>query len=83
MEAIDELLAELEDKNLLGDRNKERSLSQRLRVLESEVGLPLPRKVVRARNTARLHSALLDWQEQVLDAVVAVRATIPDAHGRD
>src|SRR5438270_11708639 len=49
---IDELLDVLELSNLRRDRTIDRLLRARLRRLEAEVGLPLPRRVVRARNTA-------------------------------
>jgi hypothetical protein len=78
VEAIDELLAELEDRNLSGDRRRDRSLAQRLVSVQREVGIPLPRKVIRARNTARLHSALLDWQESVLYEVAPLRTLMSD-----
>lgn len=64
---IDELIALLEERNLDGERRVDRAVRQCLRRLEAEVGLPVPQKVLRARNTARLHGALLDWMETVLD----------------
>ena len=57
----------LEERHLTGERSFDRNLRQRLYGLEHEVGVPLPRKAVRARNTVRLHAALLDWQETLLD----------------
>jgi len=75
---IDELLDVLELSNLRRDRTIDRLLRARLRRLEAEVGLPLPRRVVRARNTARLHAALLDWQQLVLDTVVPERRRFGD-----
>jgi hypothetical protein len=38
---------------------------------------------VRARNTVRLHAALLDWQETLLDEQVPERKGFPDAHDAD
>ena len=75
---IDELLGVLELGNLRRERSIDRLLRARLRRLEAEVGLPLPRRVVRARNTVRLHAALLDWQQLVLDTVVPERLLLPD-----
>jgi hypothetical protein len=42
--------------------------------LEVEAGRPLPAKVSEARTPVRLHSALLDWQEELLDEAVPGRA---------
>ena len=45
--------------------------------------MPLPRKAVRARNTVRLHAALLDWQETLLDALRPERLRFADVHDTD
>jgi hypothetical protein len=81
--AIDALVNHLEERHLTGERTFDRVLRQRLHRLEAEVGLPLPRKAVRARNTVRLHAALLDWQETLLDMVVPERQRFPDVHDAD
>jgi hypothetical protein len=78
--AIDSLISLLEERHLAGERTLDRVLRQRLHRLEQEVGLPLPRKAVRARNTVRLHAALLDWQEMLLDEMVPERLHFPDVH---
>jgi hypothetical protein len=80
--AIDEMLEELERMHLDRNRVISRMIRLRVRRLEQVVGLPLPRRVVRARNTVRLHAALLDWQEEVLDVVVPVRAVRIDDGAR-
>ncbi|MGH7723468.1 MAG: hypothetical protein ACRENL_11685 [Candidatus Dormibacteria bacterium] len=81
--AIDSLINLLEERHLTGERSFDRILRQRLYRLEHEVGVPLPRKAVRARNTVRLHAALLDWQETLFDAMVPERMRYPDAHDSD
>lgn len=80
--AIDEVVAQLEERHLMGERTFDRVLRQRVTRLEAVVGRPLPRKVVRARNTVRLHAALLDWQETLLDEAIPARAFFPDRHER-
>jgi hypothetical protein len=80
LNAIDVLIAVLEERHLCGERTFDRVLRQRLYHLEAEVGLPLPRKAVRARNTVRLHAALLDWQEALLDEMLPERLRFPDVH---
>src|SRR5450759_2312157 len=81
--AIDRLINDLEERHLTGERSFDRVLRQRLYSLEDEVGIPLPRKAIRARNTVRLHAALLDWQETLLDSMVPERKHFPDAHDND
>ncbi len=81
--AIDLLLDQLEERHLTGERTFDRVLRQRLHRLEGEVGLPLPRKALRARNTVRLHAALLDWQETLLDLLLPERLRFPDVHDAD
>ncbi len=77
---IDAVIAVLEQRNLTGDRAVDRALRKRLRFLEAEIGSPLPRTAVRARNTARLHAVLLDWQETLLDRLMPDRLAYPDVH---
>jgi len=81
--AIDSLITILEERHLTGDRTFDRVLRQRLYHLEQEVELPLPRKAVRARNTVRLHAALLDWQETLLDSLLPERLNFADVHDSD
>jgi hypothetical protein len=83
IKAIDLLIDQLEERHLTGERSFDRVLRQRLHCLEDEVGVPLPRKAIRARNTVRLHAALLDWQEDLLDSMVPERQHFPDAHDND
>jgi hypothetical protein len=78
--AIDMVLNLLEERHLLGDRFFDRGIRRRVHCLEREVGIALPRRALRARNTVRLHAALLDWQETVLDALRPERSTFLDAH---
>ncbi len=79
---IDELLTDLEEMHLRGSQPVGPELRRRVRTVEAEAGVALPRRVLRARDTARLHSAVLDWQEQVLDATVPARRELPDVHDR-
>jgi hypothetical protein len=83
LSAIDSLINLLEERHLTGERSFDRNLRQQLYGLEHEVGVPLPRKAVRARNTVRLHAALLDWQETLLDALRPERLRFADFHDTD
>ena len=81
--AVDALTGLLEERNLGGRRTIDRELRERLRVLEAEIGLPLPRKVIRARTTTRLHAVLLDLRETLLDLFRPDRLAYPDVHDKD
>lgn len=78
LETVDALLEVLERMNLERNRVVDRVLRARVRRVEREVGLPLPRRVVRARTPVRLHGALLDWQDTILDQVSPVRRSLLD-----
>jgi hypothetical protein len=66
--AVDALVETVEEINLSGrGRQHDPLISHRLRRLETEIGRPVPEAVLRARNGHRLHAALLDWQEELLD----------------
>ena len=78
--AIDALINVLEERHLVGDRFFDLGIRRRLHRLEREVGMALPRRALRARNTVRLHAALLDWQEDVMDVLRPERSTFLDVH---
>lgn len=71
---IDHLLEVLEARNMDGMRDIDDEIRAELDRLPRLVGVPLPCHVKLARNTRRLHAALLDWQQEVLDALLPVRA---------
>ena len=73
---IDELIEVLEEHNLEGERRIDRGVRKMVRRLEDELNVPLPRQVLRARNTARLHGAVLDWMETVVDQLIPERRRI-------
>ena len=78
MRSIDHLLEVLEARNLDGMREIDAAIRAELDRLPRAVGVPLPCDVKLARNTRRLHAALLDWQQQVLDLLVPARAEYAD-----
>jgi hypothetical protein len=81
--AIDSLVNVLEERHLIGERTVDRVVRRSLGRLGDEVGMALPRKALRARNTVRLHAALLDWQETLLDTLLPERLRFPDVHDAD
>ena len=78
MRSIDHLLDVLEARNMDGLRDIDDMIRAELDRLPRTVGVPLPCDVKLARNTRRLHAALLDWQQDVLDALVPARAQYAD-----
>lgn len=81
--AIDAFITLLEERHLNRESTFDPVLRRRLLHLEREVGLPAPRAAVMARNTKKLHAALLDWQEALLDAVKPERLRYADVHDSD
>jgi hypothetical protein len=66
--AVDALIDTVEEINLSGrGRQPDPLIPHRLRRLEAAIGRPVPEIVHRARNGHRLHAALMDWQEELLD----------------
>jgi hypothetical protein len=71
---VDALVETVEEINLSGrGRQHDPLIPHRLRRLEVEIGRPVPEAVRRARNGHRLHAALMDWQEGLLDEVCPAR----------
>ena len=48
--------------------------------LERVLPVPAPPALWQARNTARLHDALLDWEADLLDEVAQHRVAYDDTH---
>jgi hypothetical protein len=49
--------------------------------LEREGGLSVPAHILELRNTVRLHGALMDWQDELLDTALPGRQQL--AHADD
>jgi hypothetical protein len=74
---VDALLDDVEQINLSRrGRIEDPLIAVRLRRLQSALGESVPGHVLRARTGHRLHAALLDWQESLLDAMSPARAGI-------
>jgi hypothetical protein len=72
---VDALLDDVEQINLSRrGRLEDPLIALRLRRLQSSLGESVPGHVLRARTGHRLHAALLNWQESLLDAVSPARA---------
>jgi hypothetical protein len=83
VQLVDGLLGTLEEIIYNGRGNDEDALIPgRLRRLETAVGRPLPARLHRARTPLRLHAALLDWQDALLDEGVRARSSLRDLDRR-
>jgi hypothetical protein len=72
--AVDALVETVEEINLSGrGRQHDPLIPHRLRRLEAEIGRPVPEAVRRPWNAHKLHAALLDWQEELLDEASPAR----------
>lgn len=68
LRAVDDFLTTVEEINLVGQgRHPDPLMPHRLRRLEALIGRRVPDTVRGAANGQRLHEALLDWQEELLD----------------
>jgi hypothetical protein len=68
LHAVDGFLDTVEESNLAGHgRRPDPLMRHRLRRFEARLGLSLPEAVLQARDGHRLHEALLDWQDDLLD----------------
>ncbi|HET9050483.1 MAG TPA: hypothetical protein VFO60_02205 [Candidatus Dormibacteraeota bacterium] len=76
--AVDDLIGEVEDVNLLrGSKTRAAMFTTRLLDVEAAAG-PAPAAARAARDTARLHAALMDWLDDLLNDVVPERALYPE-----
>ncbi len=60
---IDQLITAVEERNLRGPGRVDHAVRHCLGGLEARVGVAVPRRVLRAPSTTRLHDELLDWKE--------------------
>jgi hypothetical protein len=73
-------LERVEHHNLQRDRQVPPDMWRQLAELEVVLPVPAPASLWQARNTARLHDALLDWEADLLDNVAPHRVAYDDTH---
>jgi hypothetical protein len=76
LRALDEFVGILEQRNLAGASSIDAGLRDALCRLEEAVGIAVPLKAGTARDTATLHTVLVDWREDVLDALYPHRPRV-------
>jgi hypothetical protein len=77
---LDEVVEEVETSNLENGQHITAQVWDELAQLADRLPVPAPPALWRARTGSRLHSALLDWQDAVLDYVAPQRLRFVDRH---
>jgi len=77
---LERVVEDVEMRNLHRDRQVPAEMWQQLQELDSSLPVRAPAALWRARNTARLHDALLDWEADLLDEVAPHRVDYHDTH---
>lgn len=77
---LERIVEVVELRNLHRDRQVPPEMWDELQELENSLPVRAPAALWRARNTARLHDALLDWEAELLDEVAPHRGEYDDTH---
>lgn len=77
---LERVVEDVEMRNLHRDRQVPAEMWQQLQELDTLLPVRAPAALWRARNTARLHDALLDWEADLLDEVAPHRVDYDDTH---
>ena len=80
IQRLERVLDTVENHNLQRDRQVPPDMWRQLAELEVVLPVPAPAALWQARNTARLHDALLDWEADLLDEVAPHRVAYDDTH---
>jgi hypothetical protein len=80
VQRLERVLDSVEHHNLQRDRQVPPAMWRQLAELEGILPVPAPAALWQARNTARLHDALLDWEADLLDEVAPHRVAYDDTH---
>jgi hypothetical protein len=76
IDAIDVVLEAVEQHHLARRPRSVPPLPEWVATLEQQGGLPIPSYILGLRNTKRLHGALLDWQDELLNIALPGRAQL-------
>jgi hypothetical protein len=79
IDAIDVVLESVEQHHLARRPRSVPLLPEWIVLLEQEGGLSIPPHILGLRNTRRLHAALLDWQDELLNIALPGRARLVHA----
>src|SRR5438445_12883785 len=77
---LERVVEAVELRNLHRDRQVPEAMWRELAELDVTLPVRAPKSLWEARNTARLHDALLDWEAQLLDQFAPQRRQYDDTH---
>jgi hypothetical protein len=80
---LERVLEAVEMRNLHRDRQVPPAMWRELQELDSLLPVPAPPALWQARNTARLHDAILDWEAELLDVTTPQRSQYDDLNDDD
>lgn len=75
---LERLLEDVETHNLARDRVVTEEMWHELHTLDRVLPVRAPARLWTSRNTARLHGAILDWEQDLLDEVAPHRVAYDD-----
>jgi hypothetical protein len=80
---LERVLEAVEMHNLHRDRQVPPAMWRELQELDTLLPVPAPPALWQARNTARLHDAILDWEAELLDVTTPQRSQYDDLNDDD
>lgn len=78
VQRLERILEDVEARNLQRDRQVPPEMWRQLTELDGLLPVRAPARLWNARNTARLHDAILDWEGDLLDQVAPHRRSYDD-----
>jgi hypothetical protein len=78
VQRLERVVEAVELRNLHRDRQVPETMWRELAELDVTLPVRAPKELWQARNTARLHDALLDWEAELLDKVAPQRREYAD-----
>ncbi|MBV9101553.1 MAG: hypothetical protein JOZ46_09445 [Candidatus Dormibacteraeota bacterium] len=78
VQRLEQLLEDVETRNLQRDRQVPTEMWRELVELDGLLPVRAPKRLWEARNTARLHDAILDWEGDLLDQLTPHRRDYTD-----
>ena len=80
LDRLQELMDEIETRNLSTDRRIPDGLWRQLQELADQLPVQPPRDLWRVQMTTRLHDVMLRWQDALLDHITPQRRRYADRH---
>ena len=78
LQRLERILEDVEERNLHRDRQVPPEMWRELSELDGLLPVRAPERLWTAKNTAKLHDAILDWEGELLDEVAPHRRSYDD-----